>query len=133
MGKTHPLYRKTPPVPQRLCIGGKTKSNQIACEIPARPRKSDIWIGEKPKPPSGMLVNQKTGRTAVLARPWSETKHQRKRVNATPGCCNNCQVDMGGSAGFPLLSFADSRVCKIAMLADTLKNYERSCELTSLR
>lgn len=65
-----------------------------------------------------MLVNQKTGKTAVLARPTRETKHQMKRVNATPGCLTNCQIDMGGSAGL-LLSFAVTRVCEIVMSVDT--------------
>jgi hypothetical protein len=66
-----------------------------------------------------MLVNQKTGRTAVFARPWRETKHHRKRVKETPGCFISCQIDMGGSTG-PVLSFADTRVYEIALLVDTM-------------
>jgi hypothetical protein len=38
-------------------------------------------------------------------------------VKETPGCFISCQIDMGGSTG-PVLSFADTRVCEIALLVD---------------
>ena len=62
-------------------------------------------------------MNQKTGKTAVLASPMRETKHQMNKVKETPGWFSSCQIDMGGSTG-PLLSFADTRVCKIDTSVD---------------
>ena len=40
--------RRTPPVPQRLWRGGKTKSTHRACDKPVAPMSRDIWNGEKP-------------------------------------------------------------------------------------
>jgi hypothetical protein len=55
--------RRMPPVPIFLCKGGNTNRSHNACEVPVKPRNTEIWKGEKPKPPNSGLVNQKTGIT----------------------------------------------------------------------
>jgi hypothetical protein len=46
-------------------MGGKMINVQADCDRPARPMKTEIIMGVKPKPPSAGLVKKNTGRTRV--------------------------------------------------------------------
>lgn len=62
-GHTYVQRRRTSFVPNLCCIGGKARRVHRAWDTPVIPRKSEIWRGSKPNPPSSGVVNQNNGKT----------------------------------------------------------------------